>query len=134
MNFWFSSLFTWQGFHNRQDEVSDKSIDRNGGQLNNGQLSSGQLKLRQDKQELELQLAKAHSQIDHVRSQNDVLELTLDDAKSTNEKLSIYMARHESNGTAMQLALAYADQVCRLDTLKKRPLYQTWAMNEYGAI
>ena len=56
-------------------------------------------------------MAKAISQIDHLRSQNDVLELTLDDAKTTSEKLSIHLARHESNATAMQLALAYADQV-----------------------
>ena len=62
-------------------------------------------------QEMELQLAKALSQIDHLRSQNDVLELTMEDAKNTNEKLSIHLARHESNGTARQLALAYADQV-----------------------
>merc|ERR1712088_964244 len=60
--------------------------------------------------EMELQLAKAHSQIDHLRSQNDVLELTMEDAKNTNEKLSIHLARHESNGTARQLALAYADR------------------------
>lgn len=63
-----------------------------------------------DKQEVELQLAKANSQIDHLRSQNDVLELTLDDAKNTSEKLSMYLARQESNGTALQLALAYSDQ------------------------
>ena len=46
-----------------------------------------------------------------MRSQNDVLELTMEDAKNTNEKLSIHLARHEANGTARQLALAYADQV-----------------------
>lgn len=62
-------------------------------------------------QELELDLAKAVSQVDHLRSQNDLLELTLDDARSTSEKLSIQLARHESNATAMHLALAYADQV-----------------------
>ncbi len=62
-------------------------------------------------EELELELARCISQVDHVVSQNDVLSLTLDDAKSTNEKMSIHLARHESNATAMQLALAYADQV-----------------------
>ena len=61
--------------------------------------------------EIDLQLAKAISQIDHLKSQNDVLELTLEDSKNTSEKLSVHLARHESNGTAMQLALAYADQV-----------------------
>jgi hypothetical protein len=35
----------------------------------------------------------------------------MEDAKNTNEKLSIHLARHEANGTARQLALAYADQV-----------------------
>ena len=63
---------------------------------------------------MELQLAKATSHIDHLRSQNDVLELTMEDAKNTNEKLSIHLARHESNGTARQLALAYADQVSNI--------------------
>ena len=77
----------------KNTEDTDKSMDRN------------------KDREYELQMAKAHSQIDHLRSQNDVLELTLDDAKSTSEKLSIHLARQESNGTAMQLALAYADQV-----------------------
>ncbi len=65
----------------------------------------------EDRCEMELKLSKATSQIDHLRSQNDVLQLTLDDAKNTSEKLSIQLARHESNGTALQLALAYADQV-----------------------
>ena len=60
--------------------------------------------------ETELKLAKALSQVDHLKSQNDVLQLTLDDAKTTSEKLSIQLARHESNATAMQLTLAYADQ------------------------
>ena len=90
-------------FQNKQGgagDISDKSsMDRNSSQSNH------------KNKEIELQLAKAHSQIDHLRSQNDVLELTMDDAKNTNEKLSIHLARHESNGTARQLALAYADQV-----------------------
>ena len=83
-------------FQNKQGDISDKSsIDRN----------------NYKSREMELQLAKATSHIDHLRSQNDVLELTMEDAKNTNEKLSIHLARHESNGTARQLALAYADQV-----------------------
>ena len=77
------------------DSISDRSIDRN----------------NHKSREMELQLAKATSHIDHLRSQNDVLELTMEDAKNTNEKLSIHLARHEANGTARQLALAYADQV-----------------------
>merc|ERR1719266_359316 len=76
------------------DSISDRSIDRN----------------NHKSREMELQLAKATSHIDHLRSQNDVLELTMEDAKNTNEKLSIHLARHEANGTARQLALAYADQ------------------------
>ena len=60
---------------------------------------------------MELELAKAQSQVDHLKSQNEVLELTMEDAKTTNEKFSINLARHESNATALQLALAYADQV-----------------------
>ena len=69
--------------------------------------------------ETELKLAKALSQVDHLKSQNDVLQLTLDDAKTTSEKLSIQLARHESNSTAMQLTLAYADQVMIRRTLVK---------------
>ena len=90
----FFSLLQQQQQQNSTD--NDKSIDRRHSDAT---------------QEKELQLAKAISQIDHLRSQNDVLELTLDDAKTTSDKLSIHLARHESNGTAMQLALAYADQV-----------------------
>ena len=62
-------------------------------------------------EELELELTRCISQVDHLRSQNDVLSLTLEDAKSTSEKMSIHLARHESNATALQLALAYSDQV-----------------------
>ena len=65
---------------------------------------------RNTTKETELKLAKALSQVDHLKSQNEVLQLTLDDAKNTSEKLSIQLARHESNATAMQLTLAYADQ------------------------
>ena len=53
---------------------------------------------------MELELAKAQSQVDHLKSQNEVLELTMEDAKTTNEKFSINLARHESNATALQLA------------------------------
>ena len=69
---------------------------------------------------MEFELAKSHSQVDHLKSQNEVLELTLEDAKTTNEKFSINLARHESNATALQLALAYADQV---QSVKSRHQY-----------
>ena len=76
--------------------------------------------------ETELKLAKALSQVDHLKSQNDVLQLTLDDAKTTSEKLSIQLARHESNSTAMQLTLAYADQVIISPTFSTKMTTKFW--------
>ena len=48
---------------------------------------------RNTTKETELKLAKALSQVDHLKSQNEVLELTLEDAKNTSEKLSIQLVR-----------------------------------------
>ena len=76
--------------------------------------------------EMELELAKAQSQVDHLKSQNEVLELTMEDAKTTNEKFSINLARHESNATALQLALAYADQVLATYVQRCTNFLGTW--------
>ena len=61
--------------------------------------------------ELSLELDKAKTRCEHLRSQNEVLSLTLEDSKSLTDRLSVLLGRHESNNTALQLALNYCDQM-----------------------
>lgn len=59
--------------------------------------------------ELQLELDRATSRAEHLRSQNDVLGLTLEDSKSLTDRLTVLLGRHESNNAALQLALNYCD-------------------------
>lgn len=61
--------------------------------------------------ELGLELDRAKTRCEHLRSQNEVLSLTLEDSKSLTDRLSVLLGRHESNNTALQLALNYCDQM-----------------------
>ena len=51
------------------------------------------------------------SQAEHLRSQNAVLELTLEDSKSLTDRLTVMMGKFEANNTALQLALGYCDHM-----------------------
>lgn len=57
--------------------------------------------------EVEIEIDRLNSRIDHLRSQNDVLTLNLDDAKSHAERLTVLLGKYESNNVALQLALRY---------------------------
>ncbi len=61
--------------------------------------------------ELELDLDSSRSRCDHLRSQTDVLALTLEDSKSLTDRLTVLLGRHESNNAALQLALNYCDHM-----------------------
>lgn len=62
-------------------------------------------------QELEIELSRAKSQTEHLRSQNEVLSLTLEDSKSITDRLTCSLGKLESNNTAFSLASSYCDQM-----------------------
>lgn len=54
---------------------------------------------------------RANARSEHLRSQNAVLELTLEDSKSTTDRLSVLLGKLESNNTALHLAQSYCDHI-----------------------
>ena len=59
----------------------------------------------------EVELERLQSKIDNLKSQNDLLTLTLDESKFHCDRLTVLMGKYESNFTAIQLAMNYADRV-----------------------
>ncbi|XP_075260477.1 uncharacterized protein LOC142352026 isoform X3 [Convolutriloba macropyga] len=59
--------------------------------------------------ELELHLNKSVSKVDRMQSEIDLLQLTLEESKSTSERLALLCGKYESNTTALRIALDYAD-------------------------
>lgn len=47
------------------------------------------------------------SRIEHLKSQNDLLTITLEECKSNAERMSMLVGKYESNATALRLALQY---------------------------
>nr|XP_034320672.1 colorectal mutant cancer protein-like isoform X1 [Crassostrea gigas] len=62
-------------------------------------------------QEFEIEFERLHSKIDSLKSQNDLLSLTLEESKSQSDRLSVLIGKYESNNTALQLGLNYSDQI-----------------------
>lgn len=60
--------------------------------------------------EFEVEMERLNSRIEHLKSQNDLLNLTLEESKSQCDRLSVLIGKYESNNTALQLALSYSDQ------------------------
>ncbi len=60
--------------------------------------------------EFEIEFERLTSKIDHLKSQNDLLALTLEESKAHCDRLSVLMGKYESNNTALQLAISYSDQ------------------------
>lgn len=60
--------------------------------------------------EFEVEFERLQSKIDHLKSQNDLLSLTLEESKAHCDRLSVLIGKYESNNTALQLALSYSDQ------------------------
>lgn len=57
--------------------------------------------------EVEIEIDRLNSRIDHLRSQNDVLTLNLEDAKCHADRLTVLLGKYESNNVAFQLTLRY---------------------------
>ncbi|XP_076311580.1 colorectal mutant cancer protein-like isoform X2 [Tachypleus tridentatus] len=60
--------------------------------------------------EFEVELERLNSKIEHLKSQNDLLTITLEENRSQCDRLSVLLGKYESNNTALQLALSYSDQ------------------------
>ncbi|TRY69370.1 hypothetical protein TCAL_03782 [Tigriopus californicus] len=61
--------------------------------------------------ELKMELERATSKMEHLRSQNEVLTLTLEDSKSLTDRLTVLLGKYESNAGALQLGLNYCDHM-----------------------
>lgn len=61
--------------------------------------------------ELKMELERATSKVEHLRSQNEVLTLTLEDSKSLTDRLTVLLGKYESNAGALQLGLNYCDHM-----------------------
>ena len=62
-------------------------------------------------QELSIEFEQLKSHAGHVESQNQVLELSLEDSKSLNEQLSVVLSKRESNESVLTLSLHYCDAI-----------------------
>ena len=63
--------------------------------------------------EFEIEFERLKCKIDNLRSQNEVLQLTLNESKAHSDRMTVLIGKYESNSTALQLALEYADQALR---------------------
>ena len=61
--------------------------------------------------ELAIELDRLKSRAANLESQNQVLELSLDDSKSLNEQLSVILSKRESNESVLTLSLHYCDAI-----------------------
>ncbi|XP_071826338.1 colorectal mutant cancer protein-like isoform X1 [Apostichopus japonicus] len=60
--------------------------------------------------EIEVEMERLNSKIEHLKSQNDLLQLSLEESKSSADRLTMLVGKYESNNTALQLAVNYSDQ------------------------
>lgn len=60
--------------------------------------------------EFEIELERLQSKVDHLKAQNDLLNLTLSESKSHCDRLTVLLGKYESNNTALQMSLNYTDQ------------------------
>ncbi|XP_068082210.1 colorectal mutant cancer protein isoform X2 [Anabrus simplex] len=62
------------------------------------------------RQQYEVETERLNSRLEHVRAQNAVLALTLEESKMQCDRLSLLVGKYESNATALRLALGYSDR------------------------
>ncbi|XP_049525466.1 colorectal mutant cancer protein-like [Dermacentor silvarum] len=60
--------------------------------------------------EFEVEIERLSSKVEHLRCQNDLLQLALEESRGQCDRLSVLLGKHESNQTALQLALACSDR------------------------
>ncbi|KAH1021069.1 hypothetical protein HUJ04_010629 [Dendroctonus ponderosae] len=63
-----------------------------------------------EKQSLDFEIRKANAKLEHARSQNTVLALTLNETKAHCDRLALLCGKYESNAIALRLALGITDR------------------------
>ena len=58
-----------------------------------------------------INIERLESRMAHLQSQNDLLQLSLDESKQNAERLSLLCGKYESNSTAWSLALQNTEQL-----------------------
>ncbi|KAF2356534.1 Usher syndrome type-1C protein-binding protein 1 PDZ domain, partial [Trinorchestia longiramus] len=59
--------------------------------------------------EYEVEVERLNAKLDHLKAQNDVLSITLNESKAHCDHLSILMGKYESNSSALQLTVSTLD-------------------------
>ncbi|XP_076309439.1 colorectal mutant cancer protein-like isoform X2 [Tachypleus tridentatus] len=60
--------------------------------------------------EFEVELERLNSKIEHLKSQNDLLAITLEESRGQCDRMSVLLGKYESNNTALQLAISCTEQ------------------------
>ncbi|XP_050302509.1 colorectal mutant cancer protein isoform X2 [Anthonomus grandis grandis] len=63
-----------------------------------------------EKQSLDFEIRKVNAKLEHARSQNTVLALTLNETKAHCDRLALLCGKYESNAIALRLALGITDR------------------------
>lgn len=58
---------------------------------------------RQDKKHLEIEAERLHSKLDHLRAQNNTLQISMHEARENCERMYILLGKYESNAIALKL-------------------------------
>ena len=61
--------------------------------------------------ETRLELDKMSARCDHLASQNTLLNLSLEESKTTTDKMTVLVGKYEANISASQLAVGYGDSI-----------------------
>eukprot|EP00794_Sanderia_malayensis_P019478 gene19478-21401_t len=61
--------------------------------------------------EMGIEIERLTSRLAHLKSQNDLLQLCLEESKGNCERLSLLVAKYESKDTALSIALQNTDQI-----------------------
>ena len=73
--------------------------------------AGGTLQPHERLREYELEIERLHAKVDHLKSQLDVINITLAESKAHCDNLSIMMGKFESNSTALQMAVSCLDNI-----------------------
>lgn len=84
---------------NTQEAIVAQRLRSSGSPLPEGRL-----------REFEVETERLSSKVEHLRCQNDLLQLALEESRGQCDRLSVLLGKHESNQTALQLALACSDR------------------------
>ncbi|KAJ8911022.1 hypothetical protein NQ315_016591 [Exocentrus adspersus] len=69
-----------------------------------------QCDLQAEKQCMDMEIRKVNAKLEHARSQNTVLAITLSETKAHCDRLALLCGKYESNAIALRLALGISDR------------------------